>query len=247
MLRSLAVLAALLSAASSFGQAGSMTRTDSVPDTVQLSFDGRSTFRSSPNTAVAASPSQTQPDYVLGYSLTNPLTGRRTAFVQNDLFTRSVYRNPNIFMSYTGNASGHAFTLPVGAFSLAGSVRFTGYYRSEGLAPRYIFYSSRPTSQVSGPTANLTATLNSNRMGQFSKPQFLVTGFFTNQNGINLVNQVTRPGGVTFNTFLLASPPAFTIPATRLTVPSNRITVPQAAGFQPVIAEFRTSYDLRLQ
>lgn len=247
MLRSTAVFALLAGAASAFGQAGSMTRTDSVPDTVQLGFGARSSFASSPNTAVVALPSQSQPDYTFGYALTNPLTGRRTTIVQNDLFTRMVYRNPNIFMSYNGNASGHTFTLPVGTFSIGGAVRFTGYYRSEGLAPRYVFYSAPPSAQIAGPTANLTATLNSNRMGQFSKPQFRVTGFFTDAGGINLVNEITRPGGITYNTFLATSPASFAIPASRLTVPSNRITVPQAAGFQPVTAEFRATYDLRLQ
>jgi len=249
MFRSTALFAALIAAGTAPGQAGLMTRTDGVPDTVQATFQGRSSSISNRVAAVLAAPSQTQPDYAFGTAMTTPTTGSARPVLFNDLFNRNAYGGFNILRGIVVNASGHSFTIPTGAgaFSISGPVRFQATYRSTGISQRYVFFTSAPTAQIAGPTCNLTARLSSTRMGQFSPPTFNVSGFYTDQTGVHVVNQTTPVGGITYNTFLATAPASFSIPASRLTVPSNRVTVPGGPGANPVTTEFRATYQLSLQ
>ena len=246
MLRSSAIMTAIFFAAVSSAQSSLLTRIDSVPDSVQLTFRTQSSSAVSPNTAWVTLPSQTQPDYNFGYSITAPTVGARRAIVSNDITNKNVFRNFGVDMSFTGVADGHVFRLPDDApFSLSGSVQFVARYSATGLFQRDVVFSARPTARVVGPTANLTATLNTLRIGLFNKPRYNVTGFFINQNGVNNVNLVTPVNGFIFNTFLTGPlPSTFSIPVTRLTVPRNRLTVPPRAA---TTTDFRAAYELRLQ
>jgi hypothetical protein len=239
------VLAALAVAASAPGQA-IITRTDAIPDVVQLTYNGRASAITNLTTAILATPSQAAPDYTFGYAFTGPTTGRSRISVLNDLFNRNRFGTGfNVFRAFTANASGHTFSIPADSpGALGGPVILNAVYRSTGVSQRYVYFASPPSAQVAGPTANLTAIMTGSRLGPFGFAQFHVTGFFIDANGVNPVDLITPIGGMTFNTFLASGPTTFSIPTTRLTVPQSRVTVPQA---QPTTTEFRAYYELRQQ
>ena len=85
MLRSSAIMTAMFFAAVSSAQSSLLTRIDSVPDSVQLTFRTQSRSNFSPNVAWLTLPSQSQPDYNFGFAITAPTTGARRAVVSNDI------------------------------------------------------------------------------------------------------------------------------------------------------------------
>lgn len=246
MLRSTSFLTALVFAAVSSAQSSLLTRIDSVPDSVQLTFRTQSRTSISPNTAFASIPNQSQPNYIFGYAITAPTVGARRAVIGNEIYTKNVFNNRDVFMSFTGVADGHVFRLPDDQpFSLVGPVQFAVRYSATGIWQRDVVFNARPTARVVGPTANLQATLSTSRIGLFNKPRFNVTGFIINQNGVSNINLVSPVNGIIFNTFLTGPlPRTFSIPVTRMTIPSNRLTTPPRSTTS---TEFKTSYTLRLQ
>jgi hypothetical protein len=245
MLRSIAVLTAAVAATASFGQNTDIIRTDRIQNTMQLNIRNRGFVRAHPSLAWFVFPFEATPDYNFGYAQTSPCMGRRTPVVGNAIYNRIFFRNANVPMGFVGRAGSHAFQkAPPGVFALAGPVEFLAAYNSRGITQREIVFASPPTARMSGPTADLSATLTSNRLSPFSPARYRVTGFFVDQNGINNVNLVTPIGGIVFDTFLQVSPETFTMPQARLDVPTARLTQ------QPKVitsAFFKAYYELRLQ
>ena len=104
MFRSTSYLTALVVAAVASAQPSLLTRVDSVPDSVQLTFRNQSLSSFSPNAAWVTLPSQSQPNYNFGYAITGPTVGARRAIVSNEVYNRNVFSNRDILMSFTGSA-----------------------------------------------------------------------------------------------------------------------------------------------
>jgi len=246
MLRSFVVSTMLAAAAVVNGQGSTdIIRTDNIQNTLQFNIRNRSFVRAHPSLAWFVFPFEATPDYNYGYSQTSPCIGGRVSIIGNAIYNRILFRNANVPMSYLGLAGNHTFQLATRTpMALVGPVEFWAMYNSSGITQRDITLAGAPTAQLSGPTANLSATLTGTRLGPLNPAQYRVTGFFIDQAGINNVNLVTPIGGIAFNTFLNVAPSTFNMPVARLNVPAARLTQ------QPKVitsAFFKAYYELRLQ
>ena len=246
MLRALAVLTAAAFAASAPAQNMDIIRLDRIQNTIQLIFKSNNFVVAHPSLAWYVFPLQGTPDYNYGYSQTSPTIGGRTPIIGNAIYNRILFQNANVPMSFLGLAGSHIFQkAPQGAFALVGPVEFWAYYNSTGITQRDIVFASAPTARLSGPTADLSATLTGTRLGPFNPAQYRVNGFYIDQQGIHNINIVTPIGGISFATALNVAPQApFTMTQARLNVPTAKLTQ------QPRVitsAFFKAYYELRLQ
>ena len=241
-----AAAAALIFAAAAPAQNMDIIRSDNIANTIQLRINNHSFVRAHPSLAWFVFPFEALPDYNYGYAQTSPcFTGARWPVIGNALYNRIFFQNANVPMNFLARASGHTFQkAPPGPFALVGPVEFWGWYSSTGIIQRDIVLNGPVTMHLSGPTADLSATLTSNRIGPGRQVQYHVTGFYIDQNGINGVNLITQPGGISFATHLNVAPVNFDMPLARLDVPTARLTQ------QPkriTSAFFKAYYELRLQ
>jgi len=244
MLRSTAVFAALTFAAAASAQNTDIIRTDRIMNTMQLDIKTSKFVLADPQLAWYVFPFEATPDYNYGYSWTQPCPGRRNPIIRNAIYNRIFYRNANVPMSLVGLAGQHTFQkAPPGLFNLVGPVQFLASYNSTGITQRDITLAAPVTARMSGPTADLSATLTGSRLGPFNPARYNVTGFFIDQSGVHNVNLVTPIGGITFNTFLNVAPETFTMPAARLNVPTARLTQQPKAI---TTAFFKAYYELSL-
>jgi len=246
MLR-IALVGTLALAASSAAVAQNMDiiRTDNIQNTLQLRIKNTQFVRAHPSFVWFVFPFEGTPDYNYGYAQTSPCMFGRTPIVGNAVYNRILFQNANVLTSFFGNASNHTFQkAPPGLFALVGPVEFWTQYNSSGLGQKNIVFNAAPTAALSGPSANLSATLTTLTIGPALLPRWRVTGFFIDQNGINNVNLITPIGGISFATFLNVAPQNFTMPLARLNVPLGRLTQQPS---RITSAFFKAYYELRLQ
>ena len=236
---------ALLTSSAAVAQNVDIIRSDNIQNTLQLRIRNTQFVRAHPSLVWFVFPFEATPDYNYGYAQTSPCMFGRKPVIGNAVYNRIFYRNANVVTSFYGNASNHTFQkAPREQFSLVGPVEFWAMYNSSGLGQKDIVFASPPTAQLSGPSANLSATLTSSIIGQARLPRYRVTGFYIDQQGINNVNLITPIGGISFNTFLNVAPQNFSMPLAKLTVPLGRVLQQPRAITS---AFFKAYYELRLQ
>jgi hypothetical protein len=246
MLRiALAGMLALTASSAATAQNMDIIRTDNLQNTLQLRIRNTQFVCAHPSLVWLVFPFEATPDYNYGYAQTCPTIFGRTPVIGNAVYNRILYRNANVVTSFFGNASNHTFQkAPPGIFNLVGPVEFWAAYNSSGLGQKNIIFNAAPTAVLSGPSANLSATLTTSTIGPALLPRYRVTGFFIDQNGINNVNLITPIGGISFATFLNVAPQNFSMPLARLNVPLGRLTQQPS---RITSAFFKAYYELRLQ
>lgn len=243
--KTLAGLVALSATFAASAQNMDIIRADRIQNTLQLRIKNTQFVRAHPSLAWFVFPFEGTPDYNYGYSQTSPCLGGRYPVVGNAIYNRILFQNANVVTSFLGLAGNHSFQRAQrDPFALVGPVEFWAMYNSSGLGQKDIVFQSAPSAQLSGPSANLSATLTSARIGAANLPRYRITGFYIDQQGINNVNLVTPVGGISFPTFLNVAPNNFDMPVARLNVPLGRLLQkpPRITS-----AFFKAYYELRLQ
>jgi len=240
-----AAATALTLTSAAVAQNTDIIRTDNIQNTLQLGIKNRSFVIANPELAWFVFPFEATPDYNFGYSQTSPCIFGRWPVIGNAVYSRLFFRNANVPMNFLARASGHTFQkAPQGPFALVGPIEFWGMYNSSGITQRDIVLNGPVTMRLSGPTADLSATLTRTRLGPLNPVQYRITGFYIDQNGINGVNLISPIGGTSFATFLSVAPETFSMPVARLDVPTAKLTQ-QPKKITAVF--FKGYYELRLQ